>query len=245
MLRRLGQEFVIHECMVGLITIISRIFVFVCMHVCACKLSHIWLFCNTMDCRPPGPSVYGISQARILEWVDISFSRRSFWSQDRSHITCGSCFSGGYFTTESPGKPHVRLGCVYVYAGIHVSKKWLFTHAHSNIFLLLSNFHKYLHQLVFQLAGYTRDYFTVWVNVRILYSTQDQLQIPILDNFGPYVEQWKEHRLGLGKSSISAQTPHFSICRILFPSDLGTIRFIINISAVLKCISSYISRKVL
>ena len=115
----------------------------------------------------------------------------------------------------------------------------------SNIFLLLSNFHKYSHQLAFQLAGYTRDSFTVWVNVRILYSTQDQLQIPILDNFGPHVEQWKEHRLGLGKSSISAQTPHFSICRILFPSDLGTIRFVINISAVLKCISSYISRKVL
>lgn len=115
----------------------------------------------------------------------------------------------------------------------------------SNILLLLSNFQKYLHQLVFQLVGYIRDCFTVWVNVRILYSTQDQLQIPILDNFRPNVEQWKEHRLGLGKSSTSAQTPHFSSCRILFPSDLGTIRSVINISAVLKCISSYISRKVL
>ena len=28
-----------------------------------------------MDCSPPGPSVHGISQARILEWVDVSFSR--------------------------------------------------------------------------------------------------------------------------------------------------------------------------
>ena len=30
---------------------------------------------NSMDCSPPGPSVHGILQARILEWVAISFSR--------------------------------------------------------------------------------------------------------------------------------------------------------------------------
>ena len=33
--------------------------------------------CNTMDCSLPGFSVHGISQARILEWVAISFSRGS------------------------------------------------------------------------------------------------------------------------------------------------------------------------
>ena len=33
--------------------------------------------CDPMDCSPPGPSVHGISQARILEWVAISFSRGS------------------------------------------------------------------------------------------------------------------------------------------------------------------------
>ena len=31
--------------------------------------------CDPMDCSPPGSSVYGIPQARILEWVAISFSR--------------------------------------------------------------------------------------------------------------------------------------------------------------------------
>ena len=39
--------------------------------------SRVWLFCDPMDCRPPGSSVHGISQARILEWVAISFSRGS------------------------------------------------------------------------------------------------------------------------------------------------------------------------
>ena len=37
--------------------------------------------CNPMDCSPPGSSVHGISQARILEWVAISFSRGIFPTQ--------------------------------------------------------------------------------------------------------------------------------------------------------------------
>ena len=41
-----------------------------------------------MDYGPPGSSVHGISQARILEWVAISFSRESFWPRDRPHVSC-------------------------------------------------------------------------------------------------------------------------------------------------------------
>ena len=33
--------------------------------------------CDPMDCSPPGSSVHGILQARILEWVAIPFSRGS------------------------------------------------------------------------------------------------------------------------------------------------------------------------
>ena len=36
------------------------------------------ILCDPMDCSPPGFSVHGISQARILEWVAILFSRGSF-----------------------------------------------------------------------------------------------------------------------------------------------------------------------
>ena len=35
--------------------------------------------CDPMDCNPPGSSVHGILQARILEWVTILFSRGSSW----------------------------------------------------------------------------------------------------------------------------------------------------------------------
>ena len=36
------------------------------------------ILCDSMDCSPPGASVQGILQARIVGWVAIPFSRRSF-----------------------------------------------------------------------------------------------------------------------------------------------------------------------
>ena len=44
--------------------------------------------CDPMDCSPRGSSVLGISQARILEWVTISFSRGSSQPRDLTHISC-------------------------------------------------------------------------------------------------------------------------------------------------------------
>ena len=38
--------------------------------------------CDSMDCSPWGSSVHGILQARIMEWVAISFSRGSPWPRD-------------------------------------------------------------------------------------------------------------------------------------------------------------------
>ena len=49
--------------------------------------------CNPMDYRPPGSSVYGIFQARILEWVAISFSRASSRPRDRTHVSYISSIS--------------------------------------------------------------------------------------------------------------------------------------------------------
>ena len=43
--------------------------------------------CNPMDCNPAGSSVHGILQARILEWVAISFSRESSWPRDRTWVS--------------------------------------------------------------------------------------------------------------------------------------------------------------
>ena len=44
--------------------------------------------CDPMDCSPPGSSVHGIFQARILEWVAISSSRGSSCPRDQTHLSC-------------------------------------------------------------------------------------------------------------------------------------------------------------
>ena len=54
-----------------------------------CLLTKSWLaLYSPMDCSTPGSSVHGISQARILEWVAISFSKGSSWPRGRTHTSC-------------------------------------------------------------------------------------------------------------------------------------------------------------
>ena len=60
--------------------------------------------CNPLYCSLTGSSVHGISQARKLEWVAISFSRWSSWPRDQNGVSSVSCISrqaGGFFTTSA------------------------------------------------------------------------------------------------------------------------------------------------
>ena len=59
-----------------------------------------------MDCRPPGSSVQGILQARILEPVPCP-PPGDLPDSDQTHVSYGSWIVGGFFTTEQPGKPCV------------------------------------------------------------------------------------------------------------------------------------------
>ena len=46
--------------------------------------------CDPVDCSPSGFSTHGILQARILEWVAISFSRGSSRPRDRTQVSCNA-----------------------------------------------------------------------------------------------------------------------------------------------------------
>ena len=78
--------------------------------------------CDSMDCSLPGFSVYGILQARILEWVAISYSRGSSPLRDcklTSILSLASpALAGRFFNTEPSGKPHTR--------GIHCCNRWTY-----------------------------------------------------------------------------------------------------------------------
>ena len=54
---------------------------------CCLVIKSCTTLCDPMDCSPPGSSVHGIFQARILEWVAISFSRGFSQPRDWTRIS--------------------------------------------------------------------------------------------------------------------------------------------------------------
>ena len=82
--------------------------------------------CDPRDCSPPGYilsrgfsmgfSVHEILQARILEWIAISFSRGSSWSRDRILV---SCIADWFFTDWATREALVCIyACTFVFFGI-------------------------------------------------------------------------------------------------------------------------------
>ena len=66
------------------------------MCVCVCVCTHAQLCLILCDLSPPGSSVHGISQARILEWVSITFSRGS---ADPGIESSSPALAGEFFTS--------------------------------------------------------------------------------------------------------------------------------------------------
>ena len=62
---------------------------------------HVQLFCDLMDCSPPGSSVHRILQARILEWVAMPSSRGSSRPRDQIRISVSPALAGGSPTTSA------------------------------------------------------------------------------------------------------------------------------------------------
>ena len=64
-------------------------------------------FCDPMDCSQPDSSIHGISQARILEYIPISFYRESSWPRDWTYIHDSSV---GKESACNAGDPYWILG---------------------------------------------------------------------------------------------------------------------------------------
>ena len=102
------------------------------------KMSSWWIFlfflvdklCLTLwgphDCSPPGSSVHGISQARILEWVAICFSRRSSQPRDWTCISCIGRWILYHWATREV--PHDGLRWPYSNEWFPI-RKWKFGHS--------------------------------------------------------------------------------------------------------------------
>ena len=96
-------------------------------HVCVQWLSHVWLFATPWTAAHQAPLSMGFFQARILEWVTISFSRGSSQPRDWTHVSCVSCTGrrGLYYwaTREAP----LILSLRGQYAQLVKMYPWLFS----------------------------------------------------------------------------------------------------------------------
>ena len=93
----------------------SVIHIYLHMHAKSCQ--SCLNLCNPMNYSPPGSSVHGILQARILERVSMPSSRGSSWPRDQTRV---SCIAGEFFTAASPGKPKIYI-CRYIDMKVKVS----------------------------------------------------------------------------------------------------------------------------
>ena len=75
-----------------------------CACVRACSVAQLCLIlCDPVDCSPPGFSVHGILQARILEWVSVPSSRESSWPRDQTQVSCIFCITADSFLLSHQG----------------------------------------------------------------------------------------------------------------------------------------------
>ena len=126
--------------------------------------------CDPMDCTLPGSSIHGIFQARILEWIAISFPRRS--SQPRGW-TQASCIVGRYFTVWG------------------TREVFLVNKAEVNVFLKLSCFFYDpvdVGNLISDSSAFSKSSLNIWkFSVHVLLK-------PSLKNFEHYPDSiWNEH----------------------------------------------------
>ena len=94
------------------------------IHVRAKSFQSCPTLCNPMDSSPPGSSVHGILQARILEWLALSSSRISSQLRGRTHVSQSLALAGRFFMTSGTREAHVHT-CKYIYicTNIYVHKQ--------------------------------------------------------------------------------------------------------------------------
>ena len=80
-----------------------------CAFVCAKSLQLCPTFCDPIHCRPPGSSVHGILQARVLEWVAMPSSKESFQPRNWTCVSYVFRIAGGFLSLVPPGKTPLNI----------------------------------------------------------------------------------------------------------------------------------------
>ena len=136
-----------------------QLFVFFKIYICVSavqSLSCVHLFCDSVDSSPPGSSVHGISQARILEWVAISFHRASSQPRDQ---TCISCVGWQVLYHWGTWEACISWACQYL------STSWDFVSAHC---LFITQWYKhnvYIDSIMFSPWIFHHKHCPMWLKI--------------------------------------------------------------------------------
>ena len=135
--------------------------------------------CDPMDCSPPGSSVYGILQAKILEWVAISFSRGSSRPRDWIwvfHIT-GRCFTlwatrGALFFLRDPYNANVGT---FAFVSEVSRAVFIFVFPFFFLYSVLHHFHHSVFQVTYPLFYFSYSTIDCSSLVFLLFSSPRSL----------------------------------------------------------------------
>ena len=99
------------------------------------RVGHDWATeLDWLDCSLPSSSVHGIFQARILEWVAISFSRGASQPRDRTQISCMVCRCFTIWATReaNANAKQSERGCYSRWEQVEAREKWPIKKTHLN-----------------------------------------------------------------------------------------------------------------
>ena len=104
------------------------------LKIAGCSVAQLSL-CGPMDCSPPGSSIHGILQARILEWVATYYSRASSQPKDWTHVFC---IADRFFTTRTNWEAQKIAECLLIEKPEYITRFVKFNSFSSDKYLLTS-----------------------------------------------------------------------------------------------------------
>ena len=186
-----------------------------CVHVCVCVRACVCAcarsvvsVCDSLDWSPPGSSIRGIFQTRILGWVAISLSRASSWPRDRAQVSCISCTGRWILYHHTPWEAlSIAIQVVNHVALISNNKLRIFK---SDMLFYILEYVIHKTTILFKKFSYTvfckKESFCLYITQMCLISTKYSVKYRTFNSYVQYV-QTKE---------IFLYFYHLSICLCIY-----------------------------
>ena len=180
--------------------------------LCACLLSWVHLFGDPMDCSPPGSSVPGIFQARILNLVTISFSREFSQPRYQTRISCVSCIAGRFFTCWDIRSSY-NIIIIIPQIVNNTAEQTLINFVFTCIMLLI---HTHTHTYIYI---YTYIYVYIYIYTRTYIFCKYLITVLNIKSAINYFSQWKWKSLSHVQLSPDQNTGvcSLSLLKVIFP----------------------------